>query len=84
MNKRLRPNDPKICAHCGGDFYRNPKVSYKVWDKQKHCSKICSNKAGASFGGNVLTRLGQVLEVEKKRAIQEDTIGIVNLINLEV
>jgi len=51
MNKRLRPNDPKICAHCGGDFYRNPKVSYKVWDKQKHCSKICSNKAGASFGG---------------------------------
>jgi len=53
MKKRLRPNDPKICAHCGGDFYRNPKVSYKVWDKQKHCSKSCSNMAGASVGDRV-------------------------------
>jgi len=54
-------------------------------------NSIATRKYLTRYGTNkntalkyVLTRLGQVLEVEKKRAIQEDTIGIVNLINLEV
>jgi len=32
----------KICKICGTVFHRDPRSSYKLWDKRQYCSTECS------------------------------------------
>jgi hypothetical protein len=35
----------KICKHCGGSFYKKPKLTYGEWNKRQYCSRKCHNAA---------------------------------------
>jgi len=34
--------ETKNCAQCGKEFSKDPRFSYKKYEKQKFCSKVCS------------------------------------------
>ncbi len=35
----------KLCAHCGGEFFRDTRNTYAYWERAKYCSSACSGLA---------------------------------------